>query len=224
MDDAITHYTTISEGAGVVPILATPGAASVVRQWTRGQALKAAHEASHAVIAALLEPPLGPIATYEVSIKGQWSGKTRLVDGEDTMPSWETASRKRGLMAVAFAGLEGERELFGEATDGSGVDLETASGLAASLISAGLHPEASLVDWQPFGYQISPPRWLVEERYRLAERELRRARDLARELVAAHREQVLGFARILFEKRRMETADIDAALAEVGIAPVERQP
>lgn len=228
-DKLLAQYTNgsgaIIDGATLVPLMATPAAEAHLVAWTRTQALKAAHEASHCCVAALLPPSCGgPIASYEVSIKGQWSGSTRLADGEDTQPVHETATHKRGLMVVLLAGLEGERALFDEPTDGSTSDLDAAAEKAAEIITAGLHPEASLVTWTPFGYNVSAPRWLVDERYRLVEKELRWAREQAREIVEAHRGQVLTFARILFERRRMESAAIDEALTVVGIPLAERLP
>jgi ATP-dependent Zn protease len=227
-ETALTPYTNgsraIVEGATLIPLLATPGAASHLISWTRTQALKSGHEASHACVAALLEPPYGPIATYTVSIKGQWSGATTLVAGEDSDPIFSTASALRGKMITLMAGLEGERALFSEPTDGSTSDIDAAADTAAAIISAGLHPESTLVTWHPFGYNHQPPRWLVEERYQLVEKELQWARGEARRIVEAHRDQILGFARILFEKRRMESEAVDAALTAVGIPLVERKP
>lgn len=228
-DGAMTPYTNgsraIVEGSVMVPVLATPAGAAQMVAWTKTQAIKAAHEAAHCVVAACLPAPFGPIATTEVSIKGRWSGSTRLATDEDTEVLFESADRKRGRMVVLAAGLEGERALFGVGTDGSSSDYESMAEEAVAILSAGLHPEASLVPLTAFGYGVDAPEWLREERYRIVDKEMRWAREEARSIVAEHKDQILAFARVLFEKRRLvEGEQIDALLASLGLPVPERKP
>lgn len=228
-DGALAPYTSgtqaIVEGSAVVTVQTTPAAASQMVAWSRTQARKAGHESAHCVVAACLEPPFGPIVTTEVSIKGRWSGVTRLATGEDTEELFESADRKRGRMVVLAAGLEGERALFGHGTDGSAADYESMAEEAVAILSAGLHPEASLVPLAPFGYGIEAPEWLRDERYRLVDKEMRWAREEARRIVAERREAILAFARVLFERRRLvEGEQIDALLASLGLPVPERKP
>lgn len=225
MDDserALAPYTNgsraIVEGTALRPILATPAAEAHILAWTRDQARKAGHEAGHLAVAALCG-----VVSNSISIKSGWGGKVELSTDEDTESVFETVAEKRSLITIAFAGLESERALFAEPTDGSLSDISKAAKIAAELIACGAVDEFRMTPLKLFGYEIDPPQAFVAEAFELVEDELRAGRARARSLVAANKTAILELSRLVFAARRMDAPAIDAALSMVGLPVPERR-
>lgn len=214
----------IMSTAPLVTVETTEAAAAHLAAHLADGAVKAAHEAGHLICAAMLPPELGgPIAAASVSIKGSASGYTELTSGEDTEQQFTKASRLKGRIVVLLAGMEAERALFDEPTDGSTSDYASASAAIESMMNAAIIEDAPLAMSDGLEYHARPARW-VDARYEIVEREMRWARDQARATMAEHRDLVLRFAQELFIRRRMDGDDIDEVLTRLGVTPPPRKP
>lgn len=228
-EQALAPYTngtrSIVASAELRPVLISASAEARILEWSRSQAIRSAHESGHCCVAALVSPQ---VAITSVTIKGSgtagWAGRVETTEGEDTEAEFDTPSRLRSLIAVGLGGLESERALFSEPTSGCLGDLEKTAKLANELVSGWASDEHRLTPLNLLRYEIDPPPSLVAERFEMVEDELRRGRQTARDLIAAHKDQVLEFAKLLFQSRRFDGAAVDAALALVGLPVPERRP
>lgn len=214
----------IISAAPLVTVETTEAAAAHLAAHLADGAVKVAHEAGHLICAAMLPPELGgPIAAASVSIKGASSGYTELTSGDDTEQRFTRASRLRGQLVLFLAGMEAERALFDEPTDGSSSDYGKASAHIESMMNAALIEDAPLTMTDGLYYHHRPAQW-VNARYKIIEREMRWAREQARAIIAEHRDLVLRFAQELLIRRRMDGEEIDAVLTRLGVVPPPRKP
>jgi cell division protease FtsH len=227
MDEVLTTLIPVSRdraeaeivaAAPVVRLSMPVAAADHLAAWTHDQKTVAVHEAGHAVIAAVLE-----IGLNAVSIRHHRGGHTETSLEEDDRPKFRADSVLRAEITMCFAGLAAERRILGEATDGGARDIDHASTLAKSRITAGLDSKFPPVSLDVFGYQTVPASILDLYGQRLIV-ELERGRADAERLVEQHAAAILTFAARLFAARRLEGAALSAALLDAGVKGSARRP
>ena len=167
----------------------------------------AVHESGHAVVAAVLH---GIAAVRAVKV-GRHGGDT--VIGEEDREVTTEGDIAADLVTI-FAGLAAEREILGEAGDGSHHDMRAATEMALRRIGAGLGQVALPIDLDQLD-PILPPR-LVETVGRDLEAQFTVARRRAEELVTEHAQTIERFASRLAEVGKLDGDALRDALTEAG--------
>ena len=216
MDGLALHVPTAlgsAEGDGRVDISVTPAVAGVLTAWDGDQQLKALHESAHTVVATVLG--LG-VSTAE--IKSRHGGHTSFDSGDDDRPTFVRASVHMNWIVVLLAGAAAERLILGEPTTGNSHDVFVATNMAVERFSEGMDGDAPAGGLSLEVFNRAPES-LREVQAASVLRTLTAARDHADALVAEHRDQIIGLARILYKARRLSDGELDAALRAVGLEP-----
>lgn len=119
---------------GRVPVSITPAAVQVLLSWDSDQQIKSVHEASHAVVSALLR---GVKSVKTVDIKNRYAGCSILDADDDEQPSIVRSSEYLDLIVIALAGREGEILILGEPTNGNSSDISEATKRAKQYFEGG---------------------------------------------------------------------------------------
>jgi ATP-dependent Zn protease len=138
--------------------------------------------------------------------------------GDDDQPECERASVHLARIVMLLAGSAMERLVLGESTTGGMRDLHTATDLAIERFDQGMDldaPYVALSAWQ------HPAESLVEAQASSVVRTLADARSQAEELVREHRDQVIAFARLLYEARTLSGTALADALRAADVDPAE---
>ncbi|MEA2783566.1 MAG: cell division protease FtsH [Rhodospirillaceae bacterium] len=181
----------------------------------------AAHEAGHALVAALCEHA-DPVSKVTILPAGQALGVTHQLPLDERHLYSE--SYLRDSLAVRLGGRAAELVVFGEGSTGASNDLASATELATRMVREfGLSPEVG-----PVGYPSGGPMFLeggpqvasrsyAEETQRLMDKEvarlLREAEERDLKLLSEHREYLDSLTELLLEH---ETIDGEAVYRIVG--------
>ncbi|MEA2783721.1 MAG: cell division protease FtsH [Rhodospirillaceae bacterium] len=181
----------------------------------------AAHEAGHALVAALSEHA-DPVAKVTILPAGQALGVTHQLPIDERHLYSE--SYLRDSLAVRLGGRAAELVVFGEGSTGASNDLASATDLATKMVREfGLSPEIG-----PVGYPSGGPMFLeggpqvatrnyAEETQRQMDKEvarlLREAEERDLKLLTEHREQLDRLTELLLEH---ETVDGEAVYEIAG--------
>jgi cell division protease FtsH len=181
----------------------------------------AAHEAGHALVAALCEHA-DPVAKVTILPSGQALGVTHQLPVDERHLYRE--SFLQDSLAVRLGGRAAELVVFGEASTGAANDLASATDLATKMVREfGLSPE-----FGPVGYPSGEPMFLgggpeissrryADDTQRLIDREvarlLREAEERAQKLLTERREELDRLTELLLEH---ETVDGDTVYEIVG--------
>ena len=204
----------LTDGEGRVDISVTPAVAGVLTAWETDQQLKAIHEAAHCVASTVL-PGVNP-RTAEIA--SRFGGHTTLDTGDDDRPVFVRASVHMNKIVVLLAGAAAERLILGEPTTGNSNDVMMATTMAVDRFAEGMDPDAPAGGLSLDAFRTAPES-LREVQAASVLRTLTEARDRADVVVAEHRDQIIGLARILLAKRRLANGELDQALTSVGLDP-----
>jgi cell division protease FtsH len=201
------------DGEGRVDIAVTPTVAGVLTAWETDQQLKAIHEAAHVAAGCL-----SGISPRSAEIASRFSGHTTFDTGDDDRPMFVRASVHMSRIVVLLAGAAAERLILGEPTTGNSNDVMMATTMAVDRFAEGMDPDAPAGGLSLDAFRTAPES-LREVQATSVLRTLTEARDRADVLVAEHRDQIIGLARILLVKRRLANGELDEALRSVGLDP-----
>ena len=202
-----------TDGDSRVDISVTPTVAGVLSAWETDQQLKAIHEAAHVAAGCL-----SGINPRSAEIASRFSGHTSFDTGDDDRPMFVRASVHMNKIVVLLAGAAAERLLLGEPTTGNSNDVMMATTMAVDRFAEGMDPDAPAGGLSLDAFRTAPES-LREVQAASVLRTLTEARDRADALVAEHRDQIIGLARILLVKRRLANGELDEALRSVGLDP-----
>jgi cell division protease FtsH len=201
------------DGDGRVDISVTPAVAGVLTAWEGDQQLKALHESAHTVVATVLG-----LGVHTAEIKSRNGGHTSFDTGDDDRPMFVRASVCMDKIVVLLAGAAAERLILGEPTTGNAHDVMMATTMALDRFAEGMDPDAPAGGVSLDAFRVSPES-LREVQATSVLRTLTEARDRADVVVAEHRDQIIGLARILVSSRRLDGDSLDSALRRVGLEP-----
>ena len=201
------------DGDGRVEISVTPAVAGVFTAWESDQQLKSLHESAHAVVATVLG-----LGVHTAEIKSRNGGHTSFDTGDDDRPMFVRASVHMNKIVVLLAGAAAERLILGEPTTGSAHDVMMATNMAVDRFSEGMDPTAPAGGLSLDAFSRAPESLRAVQAESVL-RTLTEARDRADALVAEHRDQIIGLARLIFAARRLDGDALDAALRRVGLEP-----
>lgn len=195
----------------------TAAAASQLGAWQVDQHVMALHESGHAIVGTALGLPI-----KSVDIKGRGHGQTENAANDDWLPDYMSASRMRAMMVMGLAGWAAEREVIGEASNGSSSDLRKATAVALEMIESGLLESAPFISHSAFSFRgsLGVPAFIQDEFGRALMLELNEAKAKAIDLAAEHHDRILAFARIVAVRRRLTDAELLEAIRSTGIEPV----
>jgi cell division protease FtsH len=205
---------------GIMRVLAGPEKKSRLLSAAE-RTITAYHEMGHALVGHYLTHT-DPVHKISIVSRGAALGFTISLPAEDKFLT--TMGELNDTLAMTLGGRAAEEIQFGEITTGAANDLEKATDTAKQMImrwgmSAKLGPRTlGHNQAMPFlGRDFSQEPDYSEEVARHIDDEIRRiiaeAHERARAVLAAHREQLDGTARILIERETLERGEFEALLA-----------
>lgn len=200
----------------LVTVEVTEREAALLAVHQHESALKGVHEAGHTVVAGVLG-----IRVKSADVGIRHGGETTLALEDETDVAFRTATQMKDLVVIMLAGMEAERHFLGEPTDGSSGDLLEATNQCLAIVGAGMEPAAPAMSHRAFGaYSSLPhPNWMVDQIAKAVDERMKQSRERSAELVTAHADQILSFARLLVgaPSRRLSDDKLDDAMASIGI-------
>ena len=181
--------------------------------------ITAYHEMGHAIVGHYLEHS-DPVHKISIISRGQALGYTISLPTEDKFLT--TRAELTDTMAMTLGGRAAEEIVFGEITTGASNDLEKVTATAKQMVmrfgmSEKLGPRVFGHDHgQPFlGREFLRAR-LLDEIAREIDDEIRRivegAHQLAKDILAAHREALATISEILLKHETIEREEFEALL------------
>ncbi|MDP3900439.1 MAG: ATP-dependent zinc metalloprotease FtsH [bacterium] len=185
--------------------------------------ITAYHEAGHALVAHVL-PLVDPVQKISIISRGLAGGYMLKVPTEDK--HMHSRAELVEDISVMLGGYITEQEIFGDITTGATSDLNKATELAHSMITA--YGMSKNLGPRTFGKKddmIFMGRQLHEQRdysEKLAERideemmdYINKAAEVAREIIKNHRERLEGIVKVLMEKETIEKEEFDKLMEEL---------
>ncbi len=189
--------------------------------------LTAYHEAGHALVGHLL-PHCDEVHKISIISRGRAAGYTMSVPEEDR----KMHSRQEFLdeIAMALGGYVAEREIFGDLTTGAGSDLQKATQLARELVTQygmsdtlGPRTYGEREEMIFLGKQIHENRDYSEKIAETIDNEinnlLKRALDVATNLIKTNREKMDKVVKVLLEKETIEKEEFATIIGPANKAP-----
>lgn len=213
MSDNGNGLSIIGDPSAVVEVRTSRAGAKVLGVWSAENRATAIHEAGHAVVARVLGVPI-----KSVSIKERWGGETREDRDSDEVMRFTTWQGELDRAAVALAGLAVMEVALGERMSGAHHDMNTATRNLMAVLDSGMDPDPGTPFIGNLGrYEQVVSGWYLDTKARRVEVLLREQYARATELCVAHRDQIIAFATLLYEHRRLSDGMLDAAFGEVGL-------
>jgi len=186
--------------------------------------LVAAHEAGHALVAAL-SPRADPVEKVSVLPSGQALGVTHQLPVDER--HLYTKSWFEDFLTVRLAGRAAEQLLFGEGSSGAADDLAQATTVATRMVTDfGLAPELGPVSYADAGRgyvegaTLRPPlsEGTQEKVEKLVAEFLRAAEARATDLLGSHRDVLQTLIDRLIDREVVDGSEVYALLGDAGSA------
>lgn len=189
--------------------------------------LVAYHELGHAVVARFVEHA-DPVHRVSIIPRGIGAlGYTQQLPEEERYLMSEPELRDR--IAVLMGGRSAEEIIFGFATTGAQDDLKRATEIARRMVMEfGMSEKVGPMNIAGDGARFLAPSvqmgdGVSDETEIAVDREVKsillEAREVARSILMAHRDDVDGLARVLLEKETLDRYDLDAFFGVPASAP-----
>ena len=215
---------------GIMRVLAGPEKKSRLIS-EKEKAITAYHEMGHALVGHFL-PNTDPVHKISIIGRGQALGFTIALPTQDKFLT--TMAELKDNLAMMLGGRAAEEVIFGEVTTGAANDLEKATASARQMIMRfGMSERLGLRtlghdQTMPFlGREFGQEQDYSEEVARQIDAEIRRiieeARELAKDVLRSHREQLDAIARTLIARETLARGEFEALLAGVPEEEVFRQ-
>ena len=213
------EITQVELEEGIMRVIAGPEKKTRV-MGEKERLVTAYHEMGHALVGHYLEHA-DPVHKISVISRGQALGYTISLPAEDKFLT--TRAELNDIMAMTLGGRAAEEIVFGEITTGASNDIEKVTATAKQMVmrfgmSDKLGPRVFGRDQlQPFlGRSFSTEPDYSDEIAREIDDEIRRivesAHQVARDILAEHREALTTISEILLKRETIERPEFEALL------------